>query len=121
METVSWTAKVEGDGWNGELWLSAYAAGYTHAILRVEATTEEIALKAVTGIYEMLAGGRKRYLRTAPRASSEQDFETQETVAKGYVRFSFRTEPGDEQIAAAPADGVLFSTLHPLTGNLMEN
>ncbi len=100
MSEKTWTAKITGDQWEGELWLTTHDVGYTHALVKVMASTEKVALEAVTGLYEMLAGGRERYLRVPPEVTTEDDFESGKPSVRGNVRFSFRTLPGSEQIAA---------------------
>jgi len=93
---ASWSATLIGDDWCGLLKLTAQDDGLNHVVVTTEATSPEVALEAVTDIYDILAGERERYLRRSPEVTVLDDFDTKKSVARGFVRFSFRGTAGEE-------------------------
>ena len=63
-------------------------------------STEEEAKAAAEFVLKALAEGKFRFIRKKPTAGSEQSYETKAVEHKGFVRFGFKDEPGDEQVLA---------------------
>ncbi len=69
--------------------------GIWSAECRTEAASAPIALAAAEKVLSLFAKGRTAFIRCAPEAMSEKDFDTKETKHRGFVRFSFMQEPGE--------------------------
>ena len=70
----------------------------TSVMAKVIANSADEAKDAAQFIYNALAAGKLRFLRCPPEGESFTDFDTGITRHKGYTRFAFRDEPGDEII-----------------------
>lgn len=51
-------------------------------------------LDLVEFVTKVFTEGRTTFMRVNPEADTWTDFDTKKTTHKGYVRFSFRDEPG---------------------------
>lgn len=73
--------------------------------IRTEATSEHEAKASAQFLYETIGGKKVRFLRVPPGTTSQTDFETKVTRYRGFCRFAFRDEPGEEFVPSpAPQD-----------------
>jgi hypothetical protein len=88
---------VSGNGWDAEVLISnePNEAGFWHVQGRVMGDTNTAALAGATQIIHSYADGKLTYVRAKPEAMSEVDFDTKKVLHRGYVRFSFKNEPGE--------------------------
>lgn len=90
--------RIAEDNWTAELIVSPQSAvenvDFVHCIAKVLGKTEADALSGAKAIFDLFAKGRETFIRTEPEADTYTDFDTKEKQYRGYVRFSFRLEPG---------------------------
>ena len=89
--------KVETPEWSAEIILSDEPGlnGLIHAYAVSNGNSKDSALAAVKWVIQILAARRECYVRVAPEADSERDFDTKEMKHRGFTRFSFSCEPGE--------------------------
>lgn len=78
-------------GWNAQPMISCAGDGWYHVNCPVSGDSVAEVLAGETFILNALAGGKLAVIRSAPNGSPYRDFD----LYKGYVRFSFRNEPGE--------------------------
>ncbi len=69
-------------------------AGYYHVLVATEGLTEPACLKLAQAALEVVRG-KRAFIRVPPEADSLYDFITSQWQHRGYVRFTFRDEPGE--------------------------
>jgi|SRR5580693_563577 hypothetical protein len=80
--------------WAATVLLTPQDADVLHCVAFVNGRTAESALKGADKVLNLFAKGREAYLRVEPESYSEVDSNTKELKHAGFVRFSFRKEPG---------------------------
>ncbi len=88
---------VSGNGWTAEVLISDQPNedGFWHVEGRILGDTNGAALAGAMQIIHSYAGGKTTYVRANPESLSETDFDTEKVIHRGYVRFSFKDEPGE--------------------------
>ena len=81
--------------WNAEVMVSGGNEGFIHVQARVAGDTQADALKGTEVILDSMASGKVAFVRARPEAHTDTDFDTKEVLHGGYVRFTFRNEPGN--------------------------
>lgn len=66
-----------------------------HFEIKVDASSKEEALSGVTKLTEIIAKGKTTIFRFMPEADSQVDFNSKETLHRGYSRFTLVDRPGD--------------------------
>ena len=89
--------KVYSERWAAEVLISddPNKAGFKHVQARLLADSQDDALAGAQQILNDYATGKTAYIRAKPEAQSERDFATNFVFHRGYVRFSFKDEPGE--------------------------
>lgn len=89
--------RISEDDWCAELICSpqSHMAGFMHCTAKVVGRTEAHALDGAKAVLDLFAKGREAFVRVAPEASTERDFDTKEVRYRGYVRFSVKLEAGE--------------------------
>lgn len=70
--------------------------GWTHVCAESRGDTLEAAVSALKPLLRM-AEGKTAFIRVPPSGRSARDFATQKMQHRGWVRFSFKEEPGEWQ------------------------
>lgn len=86
--------KIYSDGWVATVFVSPPHDGFYPVYCRTSGDTQEKALEAAQYVLEAFALGREAFIRVKPEAHSDTDFDTKETYHRGFVRFSYKLEPG---------------------------
>lgn len=95
--------------WATYLQISKTDDGWFHVYCPTNGSSVEEALAAAEFVLKSLATGKLTMIRAEPQATAEQNFDTKETTFKGFVRFSFKDEPGEWKRRAkhVPSLGVI--------------
>lgn len=104
---------IQEEKWTARLLFSPQSEMKTlmHCTAEIDAKTKDDALSGAQTVLDLLAKGRKTFLRVAPEAHSEQDFDTKQLKIGGFVRFSFALEPGEWTAPEPQASTVSFAAL----------
>ena len=88
---------LSSDKWNAEILVSDQPgeAGFIHVQAKVLGDSMEDALTGAKQILDKYAAGKLAYIRAKPEAHSDRDFDTKIVVHRGWVRFSYKDEPGE--------------------------
>jgi hypothetical protein len=80
------------------VYISLSEDGFYHVTAKTRGSDRETAEKIAHDVLRFLSAGRRTFIRTEPTASSETDYDTGITHHRGYVRFSFKDEPGTTEV-----------------------
>jgi hypothetical protein len=90
--------RIVEDKWTAEILFSPQpeTSDILHRLeARVTGLTQEDALSGSQFILDLFAKGRLAYIHARPEVHSDRNSNTGEMMHCGYVRFSFRPEPGE--------------------------
>lgn len=79
--------------------------GWVDVYCPVVGDTAEEAKAGAEHILYALAAGKRAVIRCAPNVLDDLDFDTARITHRGFVKFSYRNEPGDWQYPDRGADG----------------
>lgn len=82
---MTWCARID---------ISKQDNGYYHLSASTLGSDQDEALAAAKFIKAEFSTGRSTLMRAEPEAGSDVNFDTKEELHRGYVRFTFRCEPG---------------------------
>lgn len=86
--------KVYANGWVATIVTGESFDGFYPVYVMTVGNTKEMALAGAVHVLNALAFGREALIRCEPEAFSEMDFDTKITNHGGFVRFSYKLEPG---------------------------
>ena len=81
--------------WQATIGLAKDEMGMYHVIANVDAPSKELALEGAEFIKKIFTENRETFMRFQPEAESFTDFNSRIVSHRGFVRFSFRDEPGE--------------------------
>lgn len=89
-----------GSNWTAEVIASNEISpdGLLHFYCTSEGESQQAALGAVKAVLMVFGGGRETFVRNAPEAVSERNFDTQEQQHRGFTRFSVVATPDKQTL-----------------------
>jgi hypothetical protein len=95
--------------WEAQIHISKSDDGWFHVYCPTRGESVDEARAAAEFILNALASGKLTMMRSNPEADEETDFDTKQVKISGFVRFSFRDEPGERKQPASFDDVVGFA------------
>lgn len=92
--------------WNAQPMISTGGDGWFTVFCRVHADSVSEALVGAEFVLNALAGGKLAAIRHAPSGEEKVNLDTKAVTYEGYVRFSFRDEPGEWKYPDRAIEGV---------------